>query len=141
MGDEPEHSKIIGPNTDSYNFFLMCVLKGGAKLTERVTGSLKAMELYQQYSKGYVQENNLSYYIEIYDWSVAAGIKAKEYFRMQNQTYQPTDLYYGYYRIGNSEAILQYIHELQNEGVHAAAPATVTYNTDWGVHKSCQKVQ
>ena len=47
-GDETDHSIRLGLNTDSYNFFLMCVSKGEAQLTERVTGALKAMELYQR---------------------------------------------------------------------------------------------
>ena len=81
-GDEPEHSTIIGANTDSYNFFLMCVSKGEAQLTERVTGALKAMEIYQQDYEVHVQENTLSYSIEIDAWSVASGIEVKEYFRM-----------------------------------------------------------
>ena len=48
---------------------------------------------------------------------------------MKNQIYQPTELYDGYDGVGNAEAIVQYMHELQNTGVHAALPDTVTYNT------------
>ena len=33
-GNEPGHSIRLGPNTDSYNFFLMCVSKGEAQLTK-----------------------------------------------------------------------------------------------------------
>ena len=44
-GDEPEHSIRIVPNTYSYNFFLMCISKGGSQLIETATGALKAMEL------------------------------------------------------------------------------------------------
>ena len=76
----------------------------------------------------------MSYYIAIDAWSVAAGIKAKEYFRMQYQTYQPTDFYDGYDEVVNAESIVQYMHELQNTGVHAAAPDTVTYNTVIGAY-------
>ena len=115
----------------------MCGSRGEAQLTERVTGSLKAMEIYQQYYEGHVQANTLSYYIAIYAWSVAAVIKAKEYFRMKNQTYQPTDLSDGYDEVGNSEAIVQYMQELQNSGFHAAAPYTVTYKTVIG---ACARV-
>ena len=43
MVDEPEYSIRLGTNIDSHNFFLMCVSKGEAQLTERVTGVLKAM--------------------------------------------------------------------------------------------------
>ena len=45
-GDEPENSKILGPNTDSSNFFLMCVSKGEAKPTEMVPGALRSREIY-----------------------------------------------------------------------------------------------
>ena len=45
---------------------------------------------------------------------------------MQNQTYQPTDFSDGYDKVGNVEAILQYMHELKNAGVHSASPYTVT---------------
>ena len=76
-GDEPEHSIRLGTNTDSYNFFLMCVSTVELQLTERVTGAFKAMELNQQYSEGCVQANTLSCYIAIDAWSEAAGIKAK----------------------------------------------------------------
>ena len=53
---------------------------------------------------------------------------------MKNQTYQPTDFYDGYDKVGNAEEILQYMHELQNEEVHAAAPDTVNYNTVIGAY-------
>ena len=84
------------------------------QLTERVTGALKAMKLYQLYCEGHVQENTLEYYIAIYAWSVADGIKAKEYFRIKNKTYKPTNLSDGYDKVGNAEAIVNYMHELQN---------------------------
>ena len=134
-----EHSIRLGLNTYSYNFFLMCVSKGKAQLTERVTGALKAMELYQRYFEGHVQAKTLSYYISIYAWSVAAGIKVKEYFRMQNQTYQPTDFSDGYDKVGNAGAILQYKHELQNSVFRAEAPDTVTYNTVIGGYSRVSK--
>ena len=53
---------------------------------------------------------------------------------MQYQTYQPTDFSDGYDKVLNTEAIVQYMHELQNTGVHAAAPDTVTYNTVIGAY-------
>ena len=61
-------------------------------------------------------------------------MKDKEYFRMKNQTYQPTDFSDGYVKVGNAEEIVQYMHELKNAGVHAAAPDTVTYNTVIGAY-------
>ena len=48
---------------------------------------------------------------------------------MKNKTYQPTDFSDSYGKVGNSEAIVQYMDELQNSGVHAAAPDIATYNT------------
>ena len=48
---------------------------------------------------------------------------------MQNQTYQPTELSDGYDVVCNAEAIVKYMHQLQNAGVHDVAPDTVTYNT------------
>ena len=54
---------------------------------------------------------------------------------MKNQTYQPTEFSDGYDGVGNAEAIVQHMHELQNSGVHAAAPDTVTYNTFIGEFK------
>ena len=48
---------------------------------------------------------------------------------MKNKTYQPTDFSDSYGKVGNSEAIVQYMDELQNSGVHAAAPDEITYNT------------
>ena len=74
----------------------MCVSTVELQLTERVTGALDAMELYQRYYGSRVQANTLSHSIDIDAWPVAAGIKAKEYFRMKNQTYQPTDFSDGY---------------------------------------------
>ena len=58
---------------------------------------------------------------------------------MKNQTYQPTELYDGYDGVGNAEAILQYMHELQNTGVHAALPDTVSYNTVIGAYTRVTK--
>ena len=57
-----------------------------------------------------------------------------EYFRIKNQTYQPTDFSGGYEKVSNSEAIVHYMHELQNSGVHATASDTVTYDTCIGAY-------
>ena len=81
-GYEPEHSIRLGPNIDSYNFFLMCVSKGEVELIERVTSTLKSMELYQQCFKVHVQANIMSYSIAIDSSYISTGIKAKEYFRI-----------------------------------------------------------
>ena len=112
----------------------MCVSKGESELIERVTGALNPMELYQLGSEGRVQSNTLSYSIEIDAWSVASGIKSKEYFRMKYQTYQPTDFSDGYYKVVNEESIVQYMNKLQNSGVHSEALDTVTYNTVIGAY-------
>ena len=129
-GDETEHSIRLGPNTDSYK----SVSKVEAQFTEGVTGALKFMGLYQQYPEVSLQSNILSYSIAIDAWYVAAGIKSKEYFRMKNQAYQPTDFSDGYDKVGNAEAIVQYMHEFQNSGVHDEAPDTFTYNTYIGAY-------
>ena len=55
---------------------------------------------------------------------------------MKNQSYQPTGFSDGYDKVGSAEAIVQYMHELQNEGVHSSARDTVTYNTVIGVYAS-----
>ena len=127
LHEESENDRVR-PNTDSFNFVLRAWsrCRSDPFVAERVTGALKAMELYQRDSEGHVQANTLSYSIAIDAWSIAAGIKAKEYFRMQNQTYQPTDFSDGYDKVGNVEAIVQYMHELKNAGVHSASPYTVT---------------
>ena len=44
-GDEPDHIIRLGPNTDSYNFLLMCISIGEVQLIERVTSALKPMGL------------------------------------------------------------------------------------------------
>ena len=129
-GNEPEHRIRLSPDTDSYNYVSMVE----AQFTEGVTGALKAKVLYQQYPKGSFQENILSYYIAIHSSYVAAAIKSKEYFRMKNQAYQPTDFSDGYDKVGNAEAIVQYMHEFQNSGVHDEAPDTFTYNTYIGAY-------
>ena len=48
---------------------------------------------------------------------------------MKNQTYQPTYFFGGYEEVGNTEASVQYMHELKNSGDHSAWLDTVTYNT------------
>ena len=48
---------------------------------------------------------------------------------MKNQTWKPTEFSDSYYKVGNSEAIVQYMHELQNSGVRDTAPDIVTYKT------------
>ena len=58
---------------------------------------------------------------------------------MKNQTYQPAKLYDGYDGVGNAEAIVQYMHELQNTGVHYTLPNTVTYNTSIGAYTRVAK--
>ena len=75
-----------------------------------------------------------TYYIAIDACSVAAGIKSKEYFRMQNKKIQPTDFFDGYEKVGNVGANIQYMHRLKNSGVHAAAPDTVTYKKVIGAY-------
>ena len=55
---------------------------------------------------------------------------------MKNQTYQTTDLYDDYDKVGNAKAIVQYMNDLQNSGFHAAAPDTVTYNSVIGAYAS-----
>ena len=82
------------------------------------------MELYQKDYEDRFQANTLAYSIEIYAWSIAFGIKAKEYSIIQNQKYQPNDFSGGYEKLGNAELTLHYMHELQNAGVHATAPDT-----------------
>ena len=60
---------------------------------------------------------------------------------MKNKIYQPNDFSDGYDKVGNAEAIVQYMQELQNAGVRAVAPATVTTNTViWAYVRVANKV-
>ena len=53
---------------------------------------------------------------------------------MKNQAYRPADFSDDYDKVGNAEAIFQYMNDLQNPGAHYAAPYTVTYNTVIGAY-------
>lgn len=136
------HGDRVVPDTNSFNFVLRAWTRcrNDVSIVSKVMDVLREMELYQRSSQkpnqSAVKPNTLSYSLAMDAWAVVAGLKAQRNLRMKKGHVTRSesvdgpkehDFSNGHDEIKKAEAILEYMHALQEAGADVV-PNTISYN-------------
>ena len=135
-----KQNNLAVPNVEIFNHVLKSWVKCKTEsfIGDKVMNLLRDMEAYQHKAddlhNALLKPNTASYTIAMDAWGIVAAQKARRYNYMYKANQlddvkdNNQDQYNGYNEVYNAEAILNYIHDLNDAGHNDVVPDTTAYN-------------